>query len=466
MALNVQSLPWADEFPRVQIGTRVRVPAFMLVCGIDVAALAGPLLFLGTSASLDWRAPALVVLALAFLAVHGHYRARISPNVTREAGGLLGCVALATLFVGAMPARSAAGTNPSTLIRGGLLAALLLLLGRALSYTAVRAVRARNALEPTLIIGAGHVGVEMAQTLLDHPEYGLLPVGFLDNFDDSGLPVPLLGTVRSLDTVLVEYDVRRVIIAFGSLREPEMVPVIRACDRASVDIHVLPRFFELGATAEGRESDDIWGMPIVRLPRPTLKPWAWRLKRVFDLIVGSAMLVLSAPVFAAIALMVRFSSPGSILFRQKRVGQHGRVVDVLKFRSMRENDHNHDTEWYVDDEERTTRIGSFIRRTSLDELPQLINVVRGDMSLVGPRPERPFFVDQFAIEVPRYGDRHRVPVGMTGWAQVHGLRGDTSISLRARFDNQYIETWSVWRDIVILGRTARAVAKAAVGPES
>jgi exopolysaccharide biosynthesis polyprenyl glycosylphosphotransferase len=300
----------------------------------------------------------------------------------------------------------------------------------------------------------------MARTLQDHPEYGLTPVGFLDNFDDTGLPIPVLGTVRSLDLVLREYEIRRVIIAFGSIREPDMVPVVRACDRASVDIHVLPRFFELGATAEGREVDDIWGMPVVRLPRPTLQPMAWRVKRAFDVLVASVFLVVTAPVFALLALLVRMSSPGPVLFRQKRVGQHGRVVDVLKFRSMREN-LDCDTQWSVRDDERTTRIGRFMRRTSLDELPQFINVLKGEMSLVGPRPERPFFVNQFQSEVPRYGDRHRVPVGMTGWAQVHGLRGDTSIEQRARFDNQYIENWSVWRDLVILSRTARAIVKEA-----
>src|SRR5207253_3038306 len=159
-------------------------------------------------------------------------------------------------------------------------------------------------LEPTLIIGAGAVGVEMAATLQQHPEFGLVPIGFLDSFDDANdLPVPLLGSVRSLDTVLREYEVRRVIIAFGAMREAELVPVVRACDRASVDIHVLPRFFEVGAMAEGRDVDDIWGMPVVRLPRPTLKPMAWRAKRAFDVVVASACVAVSAPLFAFLAVL-------------------------------------------------------------------------------------------------------------------------------------------------------------------
>jgi exopolysaccharide biosynthesis polyprenyl glycosylphosphotransferase len=454
MAINVQSLPWAGEVPQTRSIVAPRVPAITLVLLADILGFALPVM---VAPALSWRGPLFAAVAMMALALHGHYRTRISPLLTREAGGIIGCLAVALVGVALIP-----GSHPDTdaLLQVGLFAGALVLLGRAGSYSVVRLVRSKTALEPTLIVGAGSVGVEMARTLQDHPEYGLMPIGFLDNFDDGDLPIPVLGTVRSLDVVLREYEVRRVIIAFGSIREPEMVPVVRACDRASVDIHVLPRFFELGATAEGREVDDIWGMPVVRLPRPTLQPMAWRVKRAFDIAVASVFLLVSAPVLGLLAVLVRLSSPGPILFRQKRVGQHGRVVDVLKFRSMRENS-DCDTQWSVRDDERTTRIGRFMRRTSLDELPQFINVLKGEMSLVGPRPERPFFVNQFQTEVPRYGDRHRVPVGMTGWAQVHGLRGDTSIEQRARFDNQYIESWSVWRDIVILGRTARAILKEA-----
>src|SRR5947209_17469030 len=147
------------------------------------------------------------------------------------------------------------------------------------------------------------------------------------------------------------------------MREAEMVPVVRACDRAAVDIHILPRFFELGATPDSSHVDDIWGMPVVRLPRPTLQPSALRAKRVFDFAIASTFLFLSAPLFAALAILVKLSSRGPVLFRQKRVGQHGRVVDVLKFRSMRECGGDHDRQWYIDDDERTTAIGRFMRRT-------------------------------------------------------------------------------------------------------
>ncbi len=164
-----------------------------------------------------------------------------------------------------------------------------------------------------------------------------------------------------------------------------------------------------------------------------------------------------------VALAVKFSSPGSILFRQRRVGQDGHEFELLKFRTLRHNDES-DTQWSVIGDTRLTAIGRFLRRTSLDELPQLWNVLRGDMSLIGPRPERPFFVARFSADIDGYKHRHRLPVGLTGWAQVHGLRGDTSIEARTRFDNHYIEHWSIWRDLVILGRTAAEVVRGARTP--
>jgi lipopolysaccharide/colanic/teichoic acid biosynthesis glycosyltransferase len=153
---------------------------------------------------------------------------------------------------------------------------------------------------------------------------------------------------------------------------------------------------------------------------------------------------------------VRLSSPGPILFKQRRIGQRGEVFELLKFRTLSVNQDS-DTTWSVSEDERRTAVGRLMRMLSIDELPQLVNVLRGEMSLVGPRPERPYFADQFRVAVPGYDDRHRVPAGMTGWAQVHGLRGDTSIKDRAVFDNHYVENWSLWRDLVILARTVETV---------
>jgi exopolysaccharide biosynthesis polyprenyl glycosylphosphotransferase len=246
-----------------------------------------------------------------------------------------------------------------------------------------------------------------------------------------------------------------VIVAFLNAPDDEIVRFLRGCDRLQVDIHVVPRFFELGVGVE-QTSDDISGIPISLLRRAPHRSLTWPLKRAFDISVASVGLILTSPIMALAAIAVRFSSPGPILFRQRRLGEGMKPIEVMKFRTMRVNEDS-DTTWSVLRDERLTGIGRVLRQTHLDELPQLINVLRGDMSLVGPRPERPYFAELFSAEIQGYGDRHRVPVGLTGWAQVHGLNGDTSIEERARFDNRYIESWSLWRDLVILARTGAAV---------
>lgn len=457
MAVNVQSLPQAVRRTRAEQVAARPVPVSSLVVLADLVALLAATVIVG---GLGWWGVGWVTATVAALGVCGTYRIPIAPSLSGDAATVVGCIAVPLVALAAVPGQRAVSAE---LLSAGLLAIALVLAARMASYFALRMLRRHGALiEPTLIIGAGSVGVEVAKVLDTHPEYGLVPVGFLDSFDDGDLPLPVLGNVRSLDSVLREYGVRRVIIAFGGTREPDMVPVVRSCERASVDIHVLPRFFELGGPYKGRDIDDVWGIPLVRLRRSALRSWAWSAKRVLDVVVAGLAIVVLAPLMALVALAVKLSSPGPVLFRQERVGQGGRIVRVLKFRSMRVNDDS-DTCWSVNGDDRATPVGRFLRSTSLDELPQLFNVVHGDMSLVGPRPERPFFVDRFQSEVPRYDDRHRVPVGMTGWAQVHGLRGDTSIPQRSRFDNRYIETWSLGRDLVILVRTVAAVGRDAVG---
>lgn len=384
----------------------------------------------------------------------GSHRARINPLVGDDIPSLLGRLAVPVLvlapFIGSY-------VGLAHFVRMSPVVIAFVLFGRTVSYKLVREARAVGLVhEPTLIVGAGTLGVKAATTLRDHPEFGLVPIGFLDSFDDAGLPLPILGEVSELESVVRAYDVSRVIVAFGATREPEMVPIIRACDRLPVEVHVMPRFFELGVAKEGPFTDDLWGIPLVRLRRSALRTVAWRTKRAFDLFFGSILLVLCTPLFAAAALAVRLSSPGPILFKQKRTGQRGEVFELLKFRTLQVN-RDADTTWSVSKDERRTRVGRLMRMLSIDELPQLLNVLRGEMSLVGPRPERPYFVDQFRVAVPGYDDRHRVPAGMTGWAQVHGLRGDTSIKDRAVFDNQYVENWSLWKDLVILVRTVGTV---------
>jgi len=327
----------------------------------------------------------------------------------------------------------------------------LILLGRLVNFQLVNLARARGYdLEDTLVLGTGPVGVEVAEALAQHPEFGLVPTGFVDRFDDD-LLLPIVGRPEHLPEVLQRTGVRHVILAFGAAGEEELVSIVRRCHDQSVQFYAVPRLFELGISAED-VGHEVAGLPIVPLRRPAAATGMWPAKRAFDIVASLVLLVLTAPLTAACAVAVRLSSPGPVFFRQVRIGIGGRHFEILKFRTMRENDDSA-THWSVDDDDRVTRVGRVLRPTHLDELPQLVNVLRGDMSLVGPRPERPHFVEQFGEEIDGYHFRHRVPVGITGWAQVHGYWGDTSIETRVRLDNRYIENWSLWRDLVIGLRT-------------
>jgi exopolysaccharide biosynthesis polyprenyl glycosylphosphotransferase len=434
----------------IAAGARSRALAPLLVLAGDLGALAAAVLAAGPA----W-VPAIlfVALAVATFAAEGEYRLRISLGIAHVLTRTVGTVAFAALTAALL---SGPRAHAADLALAGALAPPALIVARTVTFALVRRLRRAGVIsEPTVIIGSGPWALELARTLADHREYGLEAVGFLDRDRGERLPLPVLGTVDDLDAVVGRHGIRRVIVAFGPTREADMVKVLRASARRDFEVHVVPRFFELGATPLGPRTDDVWGIPLVRMQRPAFSARTWRTKRAFDLLVAGVALVLAGPLMLLIATAVRCSSRGPVLFRQVRIGQRGRPFELVKFRSMRVNDDS-DTTWDVSDDERVTPVGRVLRRTGLDELPQLWNVLRGDMSLVGPRPERPHFAVRFGETVPNYADRHRVPVGVTGWAQVHGLRGDSSIEERARFDNAYIERWSPWLDLVILVRTVVA----------
>ncbi len=339
---------------------------------------------------------------------------------------------------------------------------VLLVIFRAISYEVVRQLRRkRRVMHRTLVLGAGRVGAQVSEILLDHPEYGLHPIGFLDSDPWLGpkeLPLPILGGTDGLFHVLIDHDVNNVVVAFGSMRESALVDVIRTCDRLDTEIFMVPRLFELHQV--GHEMDAVWGMPLVRLRRAARRSRGWRVKRVFDIAVSALALVILSPILLIAAIAVRLEGGPGIIFRQERVGVDGRRFQVMKFRSLKPVDETESqTNWNIALDDRLGPVGKFLRKSSIDELPQLINILKGEMSLVGPRPERPHFVDQFCEAYPRYVARHRVPSGLTGWAQVHGLRGDTSIADRARFDNYYIENWSLWLDVKIMLRTVGSVVR-------
>lgn len=407
-----------------------------------------------TAAALTARTPegvAYAAAAIVALAAAGAYDLRLNLSALDEAPRLAAALALAAVAFAPF-----VGSGSSAILREGALAIVVIVVGRSLAYAIVRALRRGALRERALIAGSGHVAIELAHLMERHPEFGLECAGFAGT-PFPNLPAPLLGDLTELDELVDREAIGEVIVAFSPTREVDLVPVLRTAMLRDVRVHVVPRFFEVGVAPRGSDADDLWGIPLYRVRQAALQRWAWRLKRVVDVVASALLLLLTLPVMAIAALLVRASGKGEILFRQRRIGQHGREFEVLKFRTL-PTDHV-DATWNTD--ESTYRgMGWFLRRSSIDELPQLWNVLRGDMSLVGPRPERGYLVEEFNRKVHGYRDRHRLPVGLTGWAQVHGLRGDTSLRERVRFDNQYIEHWSLWRDIVILLRTIGAVFRA------
>jgi exopolysaccharide biosynthesis polyprenyl glycosylphosphotransferase len=364
---------------------------------------------------------------------------------------------LAVLTVATLIAFRSAHATQTILVEAVATAGMAVTL-RALAYAGVRQARRRGQLtQRAVIVGAGEIGRQIGHTLSNHPEYGIEPVAVVDDNVPADCALEVDGGLTDLRHVVAEANASRVIVAFGAATSAEAVPTLRQLAAIGVEVDVVPRFFELGVGGT-KDCDFVWGIPLQRLRRPGPSGFTRAAKRAFDLTVASALLIAVSPVLAACALAVKLTSRGPVLFRQRRIGAGGRPIDVFKFRSMRVNTDS-DTTWSVLRDSRVTPVGDILRRSSLDELPQLWNVIRGDMSLVGPRPERPHFVEQFSEDVRGYDDRHRVGVGLTGWAQIHGLRGPTSIVDRARFDNYYIEHWSMWRDIVILVRTFVAVLR-------
>ncbi len=330
-------------------------------------------------------------------------------------------------------------------------------LGRLVSYGTIIWLRRRGRISyPTLLIGVGPAAKSLLQRIQTHPESGLRVVGTLADQGGAATDLPLLGGASDLPSVVGGWNVSNIVIGYGGISSSDLVDVLRSADRANLEIHVVPRLFEL-ATRRGSD-DHIWGLPLIRLRQPAHRRLAWRAKRTFDFVAAALALLVMSPVVAAVALAVRLSLGPGVIFTQTRIGIHGRPFELLKFRSMRSAAPGEQGAWTVSPDE-LEPVGRFIRRYSLDELPQLFNVLRGDMSLVGPRPERPEYVAKFVALFPFYAHRHRVAVGMTGLAAVNGLRGDTSIEERCAFDNWYIDNWSFWLDAKILIRTLNAVVR-------
>ncbi len=307
--------------------------------------------------------------------------------------------------------------------------------------------------ESLLVVGAGDMGRQVVSYFRGRPELGLRVVGFLvkDKGDSAGgiEEIPILGTYEDLPEVVQGYQIKHVIFALSMEDQVYLGPLMEQIREELVDIHIVPdflRFYILNASIEELE-----GIPIINVSSSPLYGWGRLEKRAMDIVVSAAALVILSPLMLVLGMAVKLNSEGPIFYRQERMGFDGKRFDILKFRSMYiDAERETGAIWARENDPRTTRVGAFMRRWNLDELPQLYNVLRGDMSLVGPRPERPVFIDKFKKDIPRYMLRHKVKTGITGWAQVNGYRGRTSLKRRIDYDLFYIENWSFWFDIKIL----------------
>jgi exopolysaccharide biosynthesis polyprenyl glycosylphosphotransferase len=449
---------------------RPAVDLLLMYAGV-IVALGGVGATLGVSAV---SAPLLVLppTALLLLYLRGLYRTRLRallldgviPVISAVSVGAVAVAMTGILVNGNMP-------HQGDWLKAWLFVLLGLGLGRIALTLTQRFARTRRLVgKPVLIMGAGLVGSQVARRLDHHPEYGLAPVGFLDDDPRSiaevgGRDVPVLGTAEDLDKIVERTGVRDLIVAFSSVADARISRLIQRCQELGIEVSVVPRMFDTINDRVGY--DTVGGLPLLTFSGVNPKGVQFAIKHVIDRVSAALLLVVLSPLIALAAVAVRASSPGPVLFRQRRVGRDGTEFDLYKFRSMRmalvSAAHPGGEATTFEDmlpldtapggvegkNDRRTLVGRVLRRTSIDELPQLFNVLHGEMSLIGPRPERPEFVELFGRDIVRYGDRHRVKSGITGWAQVHGLRGQTSLAERVEWDNYYIAHWSLALDFKI-----------------
>jgi exopolysaccharide biosynthesis polyprenyl glycosylphosphotransferase len=432
----------------------------------------------------------LAFLALILFALRRSYAARphtqLLENVAR-AIAVIATAAMATLSL-----RVVFGGDPSAAAQTAhywIFATALVGAGRtALLQADTRTRRRGLAGWPTLVVGAGEIGRLTAKRLLEQPEHGLRPIGFLDkeplDANPDALNLPVLGASWDMEQVIAEHDVRHVVVTFSTAPHHVLLGLVRRCRDLGIEVSVVPRLFEV----EGERTSvaRLGALPLVTTHFVNPKGWQFKIKYGVERVVAALALLVTSPLLLTAMLTVRLTMGSPVVFRQKRVGSDGREFEMLKLRTMKGSPEEHgeaDSDWaaaqLVDQgqrrsghlravepdeplapvDDRRTALGRLLRHFSLDELPQLWNVVRGEMSLVGPRPERVSFVQRFENSVYRYGERHRVKSGMTGWAQVNGLRGRTSLSDRVEWDNYYIENWSPWLDIKIILMTMACVLR-------
>jgi Undecaprenyl-phosphate glucose phosphotransferase len=411
----------------------------------------------GVPPPVDYVYPLAVILPL-FLALfrsHGLYEARRMDSPLGEVSAVVRATAMGVLALSAITFFARSYFYSRLVIAFFALLAPIAVIGlRSTIRFVLRRVRRRGFnLRFVLVVGSGQLAESIVKRIHGRPDAGLRLIGVVADGSIGGSVegARVIGATSDLKSILSETRVDQVIIAL-SRHESELFEKVAAelADEL-VDVKIVPDLLHGYGLRSTVESLD--GIPVIGLQETALFGWPALAKRTFDLTVAAASLVLLAPVLGAIALAVRASSGTPVLYRQKRMGHDGHVFEMLKFRSMHTDAEAAGPGWTTARDPRRTRLGRWLRKRNFDELPQLINVLRGEMSLVGPRPERPTYIDEFRREVPGYMLRHKVRAGMTGWAQVHGWRGDTSIHERVEHDLYYIQQWSFWLDLRILFMT-------------
>jgi Undecaprenyl-phosphate glucose phosphotransferase len=316
--------------------------------------------------------------------------------------------------------------------------------------------RAGIGLKRILVAGAGELGRLIADKILEHKELGYQIVGFVDNLPDGDhlgyRGLPLLGTLDEAAEIAVRESIDHLYVALPPEQHVHMISLLESTSREMIDVKVVPDLLQVIALRARLE--DLDGVPIINVNDVPLQGFNSIVKRSIDIVMSSIALAVFAIPLGLVAALVKITSHGPVFYQQERMGLDGKPFTIVKFRSMLDDaEHETGPVWTIPGDPRVTRFGRFLRRSNLDELPQLWNVLRGDMSIVGPRPERPHFVAQFKHKIPQYMLRHKVKAGLTGWAQVNGWRGNTALEKRIEYDLYYIENWSVRLDLKIIWLT-------------
>ena len=308
-------------------------------------------------------------------------------------------------------------------------------------------------LKHILLVGYSHAAEEYIDRIIANPQWGYKIRGILDDHVEAGTEykgVKVLGRIANLMVILPQNRLDEIAITLGLNEYYRLEEIVALCEKSGVHTKFIPDYNRVIPTKPYTE--DILGLPVINIRHvPLTNTYYAFLKRLMDIVGSICAIVIFSPVMLFSVIMIKLTSPGPLIFKQERVGLHNRPFMMYKFRSMEvQAPEKEKTRWTVKDDPRVTGFGKFMRKTSIDELPQLFNVLKGEMSLVGPRPERPFFVEKFKEEIPRYMIKHQVRPGITGWAQVNGYRGNTSIRKRIEYDLYYIENWTLGLDIKIL----------------